>query len=527
MAEKPLLKKNMRLFGLPYQFNESVDPRVDTLSPTIGRKFAENIVLDAPVISIIPGRPKFLAGESKEKRQTMAQNLLSGASGSFDSIKSSINLILGKDTTDFKYYDFERSYIEYMKYVNILCRTCASFLEIDEKIDGESCQQYDYRKYRWTTEKVHSISGKVTNAAGTAIKNKISTGLKVLTTTKKNTGAAKIAEKYLGIDVGLTDTTVSNDGKSNLLNLGTTANENDDDGVLEELLTNYNFVQFFIDRDMTFNESSTNETSQSMLSSAMDKADSMLKELSFLTNNVGLNDFQANLQEGVDSVKSGIQEAFGLNNSSSTIPNALNNILNLAGNVVRGENIVMPDIYQKSTYSKSYSFTVHLKSPYGTKFGYFMDICVPLMHLLGLALPKQATSNTYGSPFLIKAYCEGIFTCNLGMVTSISISKGVNNAYSADGLPTEVDVSLEIADLYSDLSMTPQNNPTLFINNSSLIEYLATTCGLSLITPMLSKKLDMIVNTVTNSFSDVGNNIISGITEALDNLIMDFAGLEW
>ena len=148
------------------------------------------------------------------------------------------------------------------------------------------------------------------------------------------------------------------------------------------------------------------------------------------------------------------------------------------------------------------------------------------MHILALGIPKQTTANTYGAPFLIKCYQEGAFACNMGIVTSISVNKS-SSAWSADGLPTEVDVNIQVADLYSDLSMSPQSSPLLFINNTSLIEYLAINCGLSLVTPNLSKKYNTIINTVKNSFHDVPDNISSEVGEAIDNFTLNFMGLKW
>ena len=114
--------------------------------------------------------------------------------------------------------------------------------------------------------------------------------------------------------------------------------------------------------------------------------------------------------------------------------------------------------------------------PYGNRLAYYLDICVPLMHLLALGIPRQSSANTYSSPFLVKAYVEGVFTCNMGLVTNMTITRGANDSsMTIDGLPTEVDVNITLQDLYCELTMTPQSSPLLFINNTSLIEYLAVT----------------------------------------------------
>ena len=69
----------MRLFGIPYQFPPIVDPRVDGISTSVGKNFTENILLEAPVCTVIPGNPSFLPGGDKAKKMSTAQALLSGS----------------------------------------------------------------------------------------------------------------------------------------------------------------------------------------------------------------------------------------------------------------------------------------------------------------------------------------------------------------------------------------------------------------------------------------------------------------
>jgi hypothetical protein len=170
--------------------------------------------------------------------------------------------------------------------------------------------------------------------------------------------------------------------------------------------------------------------------------------------------------------------------------------------------MIIPKIWNSSEFRRSYNIVVHLKAPYGNRYSYYMDVLVPLFHLLALALPKQSTANSYGAPFLVKCFCEGLFTCNLGIVQSISIDKTVSeSSWTVDGFPSEVDVRLTIEDLYSDLTMAPTTQPRLFMKNSSLIEYLSTTCGLNLTQPQLGQKLAVDINAMLNSFGDIQENV--------------------
>ena len=227
-----------------------------------------------------------------------------------------------------------------------------------------------------------------------------------------------------------------------------------------------------------------------------------------------------------EALDAGITSIIGdTTNAIGQMGTALSRLINLTSNVVKGENIVFPEIYQSSSYSKDYNITVHLTTPYGSKLAYFLNIFVPMMHLIALAVPRQATGNSTRSPFLVKAYVDGIFSCNLGIVSNLSISKAADN-WNTSGLPNEVDVNLTIVDLYSSLSITPASQPQLFVNNYSLIEFLATNCGLNLADQSnLALKASINVAAYLSSFKDIDNNAASMINESVNNTLLKFTKL--
>ena len=475
-----LMKKSMRLFGMPYQFTGAVDPRIPEISTTVGRKFIQNIVTEGPVCTIIPGVPAYLPNKKDKVSTTNA--LLKGAANGFSDIK---NILGNNDLDKMRLYDFKRSYTEYMKYVNILCRAGATFLELDDtSFSGGSFQRYDWRNYRQTSDKYSDVVSKSAD------------------------GIYSLINKVRGS---------SNDSGSNMLYETTSGADGEDDAIdsIEEAMANYNFVQFYCDPDSSGQEDLSNSTSESQLKSMFDSGGNMMKELAFMMNSGSMDSSAATafIGDSASALSSGVDTMLG----SNSISGAMKRFINLGGEVIKGDNIVMPDIYQSSQYSKSYSLTVHLKSPYGTKLGYYLDIFVPMMHLLALAAPRQATANSYSSPFLIKAYVDGLFSCNLGMVQSFSVSRATETR-NVDGLPMEVDVSLNIADLYSDISMSPQSDKLLFANNSSLVEYLATNCGLSLVTPQLKTKLNFTINSIGTAITNVPANVTSSVREKIDNM---------
>ena len=510
------LNKTMQLFGLPYQFLPSVDYRVETVSDELGRKFIQNIILDAPVATILPGEPSYLPGEKDKTAWTNA--FIKAANGNFGELQALAGT--KKGTSDVKFYDFKTAYIEYMQYVNILCRTCATFLELSGKkyqINGKGANflTYDWKDYRWNGQNYKSTSGQVATKAAKSIKS----AAKSMYNTLKDAGTAAFNFITGNSSSGSSKNKISiNDSSSKM--------SDEEKGTLEDLFRNVHFVQFYVDPDSGVSESMSNSTTQSSLKGAFDSASSTVKEVAFMANSGGVD--AKSLQNLGDSMISSLGSALGtgvgaLNSGAGTF---INRLLSTSSNIIKGENVIMPDIYSGSSYTKSYTLSIHLKALYGNKYSIYMDVLVPLMHLLALVLPKATTANTFAAPFLVKFYIPGICTCNMGIVESIQITKpSTTEAYNIDGLPTEMDVTINIADLYSDLAMTPSNNPVLFVNNSSLVEYLGTTCGLNLIDSQFSTKISNLWNNIKNAVTDIPDNAISKVTEAMDDAIYSFTGL--
>ena len=510
------LNKTMQLFGLPYQFLPSVDYRVETVSDELGRKFIQNIILDAPVATILPGEPSYLPGQKDKTAWTNA--FIKAANGNFGELQALAGT--KKGTSDVKFYDFKTAYIEYMQYVNILCRTCATFLELSGKkyqINGKGANflTYDWKDYRWNGQNYKSTSGQVATKAAKSIKS----AAKSMYNTLKDAGTAAFNFITGNSSSGSSKNKISvNDSSSKM--------SDEEKGTLEDLFRNVHFVQFYVDPDSGVSESMSNSTTQSSLKGAFDSASSTVKEVAFMANSGGVD--AKSLQNLGDSMISSLGSTLGtgvgaLNSGAGTF---INRLLSTSSNIIKGENVIMPDIYSGSSYTKSYTLNIHLKALYGNKYSIYMDVLVPLMHLLALVLPKATTANTFAAPFLVKFYIPGICTCNMGIVESIQITKpSTTEAYNIDGLPTEMDVTINIADLYSDLAMTPSNNPVLFVNNSSLVEYLGTTCGLNLIDSQFSTKISNLWNNIKNAVTDIPDNAISKVTEAMDDAIYSFTGL--
>ena len=540
-----MVKLGMRVFGLPYQFPETVDPRFSDVTSTIGRSYLNNIRLQAPILTIIPGNPYYLPGEDKGVRVSMGQSIIDNAdTNTFKWLKK--NTVDNKDLKagdTVRYYDFAPAYQDYIQYVNIMLRTIAGFLELKDTLDGVSFQQYNWsyykdnetgsrnlteesaktnmqndakkvftNSYRYTPKKKkvkYTENGKTkTKTEYEAVENKDKLGeYQVLYQTTNTVKSSTKKSKKYGVLQGTFKSV-----KKKAASIATS---------LYATISNMQYVRFCVDPTSGFTENYNNETGTSMLKGAFDNGSDVLKEVSFIINSGGAGENADGFKELIDSATDSLSNALNGNNVTSI----LSRLLNLTGNVIKGSNVIMPDIYKSSSRPTSYQFTVHLKAPYGNKLGIYMDNLVPLMHLVCLAIPKQSTANTYDSPFLVKAFMDGVCNINLGMITDLQVNKTVSEqSWTVDGMPNEIDVTFTITDLYSDLTMSPQENPILFLNNTSLIEYLANTCGMSLVTPKISSKIGMAINTIKNRLTDVPQNITNVFQEQVSYAIRQITG---
>ena len=540
-----IMRLGMRVFGLPYQFPAEVDPRFSDVSSNVGRSYLNNIRLQAPILTMIPGNPYYLPGEDKSMRVSMGEQIVNGSNDDFKWLKTaatnSDDLAKG-DTV--RYYDFTPAFQDYIQYVNIMLRTIAGFLELEETLDGVSLQQYNWTYYKDNetgSADLNNATKTMQNNAKSIMQNNYRYYTKTETLKYKDdkgkTKTKKVEVTHERKNYTLTDnqvlyqtetavktTTKKSKKYGGFLSSTTKAVKDkviDMASALYETVTNMQYVRFCVDPSSGFQETYNNETGTSLLKSAFDNGQDMFKEVAFIVNSGGSGEYGDDLASLVDAATESLSTALDGNNVTSI----LSRILNLTGNVVKGNNVIMPDIYKSSSRPMQYTFNVHLKAPYGNKFGIYMDNLVPLMHLVCLAIPKQTTANTYGSPFLVKAYMDGVCNINLGMITDMSVNKSVSEqSWTVDGMPNEIDVSFTITDLYSDLTMSPQENPVLFLQNTSLIEYLSNTCGMSLVTPQISTKIKTAINTIKNRFTDVPQNVYNVFQENISSAIRAATG---
>jgi hypothetical protein len=235
----------------------------------------------------------------------------------------------------------------------------------------------------------------------------------------------------------------------------------------------------FVVEPVAFDESYTNQTKESTIASSINSIrDSVGSEIGFITNAAADDSIIAQAAEflggGLESIATSLSDLV-----QPATGGFVSNLFSGALASIKGQKMIYPKIYDYSQSSMNYQFTVNLTSPYGDAYNYYMNIVVPMMHLLALACPRLVTSNSTASPYLVQAYIPGMCTCNMGMIQSMQITKNKDsNHVSVNGFPLDVKVTFTIEELYNAMSISPGNDPASFLFNDTLNDYLCNAAGL-------------------------------------------------
>lgn len=277
-------------------------------------------------------------------------------------------------------------------------------------------------------------------------------------------------------------------------------------------------VPFYMDQSSTSNEGFNNSTGPSFLKGMTDSASDMSNELQFILGNGAASDFVSGFADpnNLKEANSFVDKYLGI------FPETF--LKKLLGNgataVLGGGKLIFPEIWKDSDFMKSYDISIKLRTPDADPLSWFLNIGVPLMSLVCMAAPQMINPNAYNSPFLVRAYHKGFFNCDMGIITSLDIRKGVEGKWTTAGLPMVVDISINLKDLYQDMSITTSSGWGDFLANTSLLDYIANMCGVNINEPDAVRGIWMYYKYFENEVRDlVTFNGFIGVENALTNII--------
>ena len=205
------------------------------------------------------------------------------------------------------------------------------------------------------------------------------------------------------------------------------------------------FATFRVDYSGPASESFSSQTRASDLEGTLNGMSSGMRNarFSFADGNVG-DGLVTGLFEG--AVRAVADIGTGLMDSVS-----IGGLAALAGRAL----VDLPKHWDGSTADlPRMQYNMELRTPYGNKLSQFMHLYIPLSMILAGALPISTGMQSYTSPFLCQAFCEGRAQTRLGLIDSVSITRGVGNmGFNKDKEPLGIDISFSVVDLSSILHM--------------------------------------------------------------------------
>lgn len=224
------------------------------------------------------------------------------------------------------------------------------------------------------------------------------------------------------------------------------------EALLAEFRDGASWVSFRVNNiTESVSESWSNSSEESDIANIFNKFSNAGRSMMF--NFAGGKTGIAPLDAGIDEVAGLIGD--GLTKFASVTMGFTNPIIGL----LYGAQIDIPKRWGGSKTSlPTKTIELEFRSIYANTFSIFQSVIVPLLMCIPLAAPRGTGPQSYGSPFYVQFYSKGRSQCSIGLVTSLTITRGIGNApWTKDGLPRAVKVSMTIEDM-TDIMYAPVNN---------------------------------------------------------------------
>ena len=467
------------IIGIPPQFLSTTDLRMGYKSKDyfsderLGTDYVKSIASKMPLVYISPCEPVFLpklTGSDRKKGLTKYIQALS-----MDKDESNVALESLLEDYSGKIYSVQYAYEKYFNYINPACRAMAMFLELESSkyssvLGGMSPYSYNWGYNYVNFEEMDSGSNAMLGG---------------------NTESLKFSDK------------LSN---------------------MQEIAYHRGSIPFYVNTETQVSREFSNRTTESSLASSINAMSDQARELQYV---LGLTSSQVGLN--FDKLKSELSgDLTSLTSFVNSLPiggNLFSTILGGINTMVAGGRLIFPELWSDSESSESYTINTKLIAPDPDDFSIWLYVLCPLIHIWGLVSPRQADYNGYNAPFLVKAFCKGLFNIDMGIITNCSITLGKENTWNKSGLPTVVEVSMTIQNLYNKLAMTDMTNMKYgMMNNIAEMDFLANLCGINYNVPDSVRYVKMFAQlNYQSQIKDKVSNIPIKFNNWLDNKLLNFS----
>jgi len=251
-------------------------------------------------------------------------------------------------------------------------------------------------------------------------------------------------------------------------------------GFEKQMTWSMSFIGIKIEKSVDSSESLSNQTGEPEIAQMVNSkiASARNKVINLAYGNITGSTAEAGIRTVLGSVKdvltgalSSVTSIFGISDPAG----ALSTFMGTG-------YFDFPEVYQSSSFNKSYNFTMKLMSLYGNPLSIFY-MYFPVAFMLSGAFPRAIGKTAYTSPFVLRAYARGKYAIPLGIIDSITITRGSDEfGWSYDHLPLSINITFSIKDLSPIMYVALSSDwfRSIFGNNSSFQEYMLTLSGVGL-----------------------------------------------
>lgn len=146
----------------------------------------------------------------------------------------------------------------------------------------------------------------------------------------------------------------------------------------------------------------------------------------------------------------------------------------------------IPDYWDNASASfNKTSYKLSLVCPYNNPVYKLLYQYIPMCAVLAAGMPLSTGKQSYTAPFMLELYDRGRGMTRLGMIESISISRGTGNiGFNNDGQPMGIEVTFSIKDMSNVIAMPIQPGFSIFKgifdSENAFTDYMMVLAGMKL-----------------------------------------------